>query len=328
MKTLVTGATGFIGNHLVKSLLEKGRDIRCLVRKTSNKSSLENLGVELAYGDLLDKDSLKKAVKNINIIYHLGGEVYSSRVVDYYKTNIQGTKNILEASLSSPIEKFIYFSSIAAAGPNYDKNKLINEDDPCKPVTSYGMSKLEAEKAVKNFYEKYNLPVMIVRLPVVYGPGQSKDVTKIFKMVIKGQFIFFGNGENIKSLCHIENLIYGSTLVEEYKDSKFEVFYIADGDPYTISYIVKTIAAKAGMELSCFYFPSFLADIPWLFYITFIKFGISSMLLYIPKSLSLNFGCDISKARKKLFYTPMVRFEKGIEDTLNWLLSNTNLNKL
>ncbi len=86
MKTLVTGATGFIGKHLVGTLVEQGRDVRCLVRKTSNTQYLDDLGVELYYGDLLDKDSLKDIVKDVNIVYHLAGEIYSNRSRDFYRS--------------------------------------------------------------------------------------------------------------------------------------------------------------------------------------------------------------------------------------------------
>ena len=87
MKTLVTGASGFIGKHLVRTLLEQGRDVRCLVRKTSDTRYLEELGVELFYGDLLDKDSLKDIAKGVNIVYHLAGEIYSNRSRDFYRVN-------------------------------------------------------------------------------------------------------------------------------------------------------------------------------------------------------------------------------------------------
>jgi nucleoside-diphosphate-sugar epimerase len=326
MKTLVTGGTGFIGRHLVKALVEGGRDVKCLIRKTSQNNNLENLAVELACGDLLDKDSLNNAVSGVNIIYHLGGEVYSPKVKDYYKINVQGTKNLLEACLSHRIEKFIYFSSIAAAGPNPNRCKLLSEEDACNPITPYGKSKLEAELSVRNFSNTYGFSAAILRLPIVYGPGQSGDVTRIFEMIKRGHFIYFGNGENIKSLCHIKNVIYGSILVEAYKESMSEIFYLADDHPHTIKEIVQTIAEKEGVKLSCSYLPKFLADGVWSMYKLFTAlFGISLMSLYVPKSLSLDFGCSISRAKEKLSYQPVIKFDEGIEDTVNWL-SNANPN--
>ena len=86
MKTLVTGASGFIGKHLVRTLVEQGREVRCLVRKTSNTQYLKDLGVEFFYGDLLKKDSLEDIAKGINIVYHLAGEIYSDHSRDFYRS--------------------------------------------------------------------------------------------------------------------------------------------------------------------------------------------------------------------------------------------------
>lgn len=90
MKTLVTGASGFIGKHLVRTLAEQGRDVRCLVRETSNTQYLDDLGVELYYGDLLDKDFLKNIAKDINIIYHFAGKIYSKRSRDFHNIHCDG----------------------------------------------------------------------------------------------------------------------------------------------------------------------------------------------------------------------------------------------
>jgi len=87
VKTLVTGASGFIGKHLVKTLVKQGRDVRCLVRKNSDISYLEELGVEFFYGDLLKQESLKNIAKDVNIVYHLAGEIYSNRSRDFYSVN-------------------------------------------------------------------------------------------------------------------------------------------------------------------------------------------------------------------------------------------------
>ncbi len=84
MKTLVTGASGFIGKHLVRTLVEQGRDVRCLVRETSNTQYLDDLGVELFYGDLIDKYSLKDIAKNVNIVYHLARQIHSKYNRDFF----------------------------------------------------------------------------------------------------------------------------------------------------------------------------------------------------------------------------------------------------
>ena len=180
MKTLVTGATGFIGTHLVKALVEQGRDVRCLVRKTGNTQHLNELGVELFYGDILNKDSLKDIAKDINFVYHLAGEIYSKRSRDFYRVNCDGTKNLVEVCLPENIDRFIFLSSIASVGPNREHGILLNEQSPCRPIDPYGRSKLGAEKLLMNFFKKHGFPIVIVRPPTVYGPsGRSQIIKKI-----------------------------------------------------------------------------------------------------------------------------------------------------
>lgn len=178
MKTLVTGATGFIGSHLVKALVEQGKDVRCLVRKTSDTQYLNELGVELFYGDLLYKESLQEVAKNVNIVYHLAGIVHSKKSSDYYKINTNGTQNLVEVFLSEKIERFVYLSSIAAVGPNREHGILLNEQSPCRPIDPYGRSKLGAEKLLMNFFKKYGFPIVIIRPPTVYGPSGRSQIIK------------------------------------------------------------------------------------------------------------------------------------------------------
>jgi nucleoside-diphosphate-sugar epimerase len=207
LKTLVTGATGFIGTHLVKALVEEGRDVKCLVRKTSNTKFLEGLGVEFFYGDLRIKDSLKGIIKDVNIVYHLAGEIYSKRSRDFYRINLDGTKNLVEVGLSENIDKFIFLSSIAAVGPNREHDILLNEQSLCSPINPYGRSKLEAEKLLTKFFEKYEFPAIIIRAPIIYGPSkQSNIITKILHMIYKNRFLIMGDGKNLRSLCYIDNL--------------------------------------------------------------------------------------------------------------------------
>jgi dihydroflavonol-4-reductase len=118
--TLVTGATGFIGKRLIKYLCEEGREISCFVRHTSNVQELEKYGVELKYGDILDAESVKSALKNVDTVYHLAADAHPSNYRPYsaYAPNVTGAKNILEASLDYPIRKIIVMSSIAATGPS------------------------------------------------------------------------------------------------------------------------------------------------------------------------------------------------------------------
>lgn len=320
MKILVTGATGFIGKHLVKALVDKGREVRCLVRKTSDTKYLKRLGAELVYGDLLDRKSLSNALKDIDIIHHLASEVYSKKASNFYITNVLGTKNLLAACANTKIKKFIYLSSIAVNGFPNSQSALINEKSPCHPFTPYGKSKLEAEKLIVNHFYKYGGAVIIIRAPVVYGPGQPHILTNFFNKIYKGKTIYIvGNGNNLRSLCYVDNLIQGILLAENKVNLGNAVYVISDKKVYTFNEILEIIAEAAKVNIQKFYLPFFIADVSKYISDTLIKvFKVYSLELYSILIMNIDLGCDISKAEKELGYKPSINLKEGMKRTFNW----------
>lgn len=319
MKVLVTGATGFIGRNLVKRLVDEGREVRCLVRKSSNLNLLENLRIDFVYGDILDIDSLRIATKGVSVIYHLSGAVFSRRSRDYHRINVLGTRNLLKASKINSLNKFILVSSITAVGPQKERHILLDEDTVPNPIPPYGKSKYGSERIAVRYFRRYNLPLAIVRPPLIYGPGQSNDMTDIFRKIDKGLFRIVGNGEAITSLCYIDNLIDGLLLVEGDKNSIGKLYFISDNKHYTFKEIAQTIAKELNVKLPDYKIPKFIADFSGHLYKLSHNFlGITSITLYSIKLMTLDFACDISKARKELSYHPKIDFEEGIKRTVAW----------
>jgi nucleoside-diphosphate-sugar epimerase len=326
MKTLVTGATGFIGTHLVRALVADGREVRCLTRTPDNKQKIAQLGAEVFVGDLLNIDSLTAALKCVNTIYHLAGEVYSWNVKDYVAVNVHGTQNLLECSLNNGIERFIHCSSIAAAGPNPDKNTLLTENLPCSPITPYGQSKLEAEKIVLHYYHTFKLPIVIIRPPTVYGPGQSDAITEFFRQVKKGRFYLIDDGQYLRSLCYISNLIDGFLLAEKKREAEGEIFYISDKEVYTFKEIALKIAEAENIKLIFVNLPSSIADTA-MFTFSFLQkyFNLNILKLYTIGTLKKNLGCSILKAEENLSFKPNIDLRKGVETTYQYLKQNKAL---
>ena len=149
-KVLVTGSTGFIGSHLVDELIKRGFKVRCLVRNGSNLSVIEGKSVEIAMGSYSDIESLENAVKDVEVVFHLGAIINGSDWKTFYEVNTLGTENLFKAysKAGNKKKKFIFISSIAASGPA-SRNNLKNESDGDTPVSLYGKSKLLAEGVVK-----------------------------------------------------------------------------------------------------------------------------------------------------------------------------------
>lgn len=324
MTTLVTGATGFIGKHLARTLVEQGRDVRCLVRRTSDTKYLEELGVELFYADLLNKSSLSDVFRNIDIVHHLASEVYSKKASEFYRNNILGTKNLLEACSNESIKKFIYLSSIAVNGISKNQHLLINEESPCYPFNPYGRSKLEAEKLILNYSYQYDVPIAIIRAPVVYGPGQPYILTKIFHRISKAKPVYIvGTGNNLRSLCYIDNLIQGILLAENNADQLDSVYVVSDKKAYTLNEIMQAIIEVMKVNIRIFYLPFLTADIAKIiFYILLKVFRLYSLSLYSILTMKIDLGCDISRSEKQLGYKPQIEIKEGIKRTFDWYQDN------
>ena len=321
MKTLLTGATGFIGKHLVRALVEQGRDVRCLVRKTSDTQYLRSLGVELFYGDLLDKDSLKDIAKDVDIVYHIAGEIYSNRNRDFYSVNFDGTRNLVEECLPEEIEKFVFLSSIAAVGPNREHGILLNEQSPCRPLDPYGKSKLQAEQLLIQSLEKYVFPVVIIRAPTVYGPlGKSIILKKIVEKIHTGHFITLGNGNNVRSMCYIDNLIQGLMAAERSNRSRGEVYFISDEKAYTYNEIFQKVAEQYRTTLKETHLPKWIGDICGFAFKFLSMIGRYSLPLYMAWHMVLDMACDIKKAKEILKYKPRVETKEGIKRVVEYFM--------
>jgi len=315
MNILITGATGFIGRHLTGAL-SKTHSIRCLVRKTSDISGLRNFTVEMAYGDLLLKDSLEPALDGIDLIYHLAGEVYSRHKSDYYKGNVLATRNLLEACKEKGLKRIIFLSSIGVYKPVTTKT-LLTEESECEPITFYGKTKLDAEEMVK----KYNIPWVIVRAPVIYGPRQPTVLNRFFVDAFDKRKIYIvGNGDNLRSLCFIDNLVEGLVLLANKADVDGKTYILSDNSPYTFNEIIVTASSVIEQKIKIVRLPDILGDISWKIYnIMGSLFKLYFLELYAIKTMGLNLGCDITKAKEEIGYNPAVTLEFGIKKTIDWI---------
>ncbi|MBI1902896.1 MAG: SDR family NAD(P)-dependent oxidoreductase [Planctomycetia bacterium] len=212
-KILVTGATGFIGQHLARALVERGDEVTCLKRKTSRVEALEKLGVRLVEGDVTDAESLRPAVAGADIVFHLAGLTTAFHLAGFLRVNEQGTRNLLEACAARPTPPVvIHVSSIAAAGPSQGGQPR-KEEDTAAPVSSYGRSKRAGEIAARKFADR--VPLTIVRPPIIFGPG-DRAVLEIFKPISRfGIHLIPGYRRNYLSLLYVADLVSGLLLAAD-----------------------------------------------------------------------------------------------------------------
>jgi len=312
MKILVTGATGFIGKHLVKKLVSKGHRIRCLVRKTSRKGDinyLKKLKVELFNGDLINKKSLKGICGGIDIVYHLTGVLGGFNVSETLISdiNITGTMNILEESKKSNIKKFIFCSSAGVLGPIVSGNELSHYN----PSNFYEKTKVEAEKLVL----KTKLGYVIIRPEFVYGP-MDNHVLPLFKAIKNKRFFIIGDGNSLLHPTYIDDLTQAFIKCLDPK-IKNKVYIIAGEKAIRVKELYKLIAKKLNVETN-----KLLIPLPITTILAFILENLSKIFKFNPiitkskiKFFTENRTFDTSKARKEIGYKP-IKLEKGIEKTV------------
>lgn len=323
MKIYVTGATGFIGSHLIPSLLDKKHDITCLVRSPENISG--NPIYEkctLVKGDITNRNSLKKTIENIDVVIHLAVlatlDAKKQNVDTFYTVNAQGTKNILEECLASKPKRILCFSSTAAIG--IPKADLIDESTALRPLTPYGQSKAETEKIILNFTEKYNLPIITLCFPHVYGPGEKRDFLKITRMIKKGIFPQIGFSPNLYPAIYVSDAVDAICLAID-KGKAGEKYIIADGDPHDLRVARKLVLKNLGIKRR--FYPVVPKYISILFmYVIQTIFGILRIDLPIKaknlRSIAAGRRLSIDKAKKDIGFNPKVSFEKGIRHTIEW----------
>lgn len=324
MKVLVTGATGFLGGHLVNKLLKAGDRVRILARHSANVEPLQTRGVEVVYGDLSDKASLKTAVEGIDIVYHLGAAMGGSWA-DYEEVTVKGTQRMLDVSLAAGVQRFVHISSLAVYQVyGLKRNAIIDETRPCDPtpekVGSYSRSKVEAEKIVLQYYGK-GLPVTIIRPGLIYGPRGRVMFPHIGQFLKNKIFLLIGQGTNLLPFTYVENTVEAIRLAGINDAAVGQIYQVVDDSEITQrEYLNKFMAATQSkfptLPIPFFFFISaaFLVDRLKSFGLlkssTFSQYGV------ISKYKSLRF--DSSKAKKELDWDPRIGLDEGLSKTFSW----------
>jgi nucleoside-diphosphate-sugar epimerase len=312
MKALVTGATGFIGGHLVAALVRQGFDVSCLARKSSSLDSLEGLDVNIIRGDCSDPDTLR-GLEGFDYVFHCAGQTKAVDLKVLYMVNEQGVENLIRAvRRDSPgLRRFVYLSSLAAAGPSRDGRPLKEDAEP-SPVSEYGKSKLGGERHVLAVRD--SLPFTIIRPPAVYGP-RDRDLFLVFRMVDMGLALSWG--KSYYSFVYVEELVNGIILSALKEEGAGEIFFISDGAIYSSDDIIDSIAEALGRSPLKVPAPRFM--LPLLGAIGERLKGCSIMNADKVREIRhTHWICDTGKAVDKLGYSPKTTMREGARWTAEW----------
>jgi nucleoside-diphosphate-sugar epimerase len=326
MKALVSGANGFTGSHLTKLLLKKGYEIRGIVRKNANLETIKNLPIEIYYADLATHNSFDDAMKDIDIVFHVGAAYRVEGVPEKYfwDVNLEGTRKLLEAAKKKGVKRFVHCSTGGVQG--HIKKIPAKEEDPYNAGDYYQKSKLAGEKLALQ-YCKEGLPITIVRPTGIYGPGDTRYL-KLFKFINNGSFKMIGSGNVFHHLVFVEDLAEGILLAGEKKEAVGEIFTIGGEGYYTLNELVKKVAfilKKPTPKMRIPYFPVWFAGL--IFEIICKPFGIKPPIFrrrvdFFVKDRAF----DISKAKRVLGYKPKIDIDEGLSITAEWYKERGLLN--
>ncbi len=269
-RVLVSGANGFIGSHLVRKLLQRGHEVACLIRHTSDISSLEHLPVRLFIGDVRQPETLIEPTKNVEYVYHLAAELMVTNCRAFLETNAGGTVNMLEAvekNAKSSIKRFLLVSSQAAAGPPKSSTP-IDETVPLNPMSWYGLSKKKAEEAARSFGDR--LPITIVRPSSVYGERDT-DLSQIYPIVENRIQPKIGLKKKYVVMVYVDDLVDGFIRAAESDKTLNKAYFLNHREVMTTKAFIRTTAKAMGKSFGLMLpIPNFLlrlaAPITELFY--------------------------------------------------------------
>jgi len=312
MKVIVTGATGFIGKNLVKALLDEGISVKAILMHSDSTKMPAN--VEVLRAELDNKDELLKAVKDADALVHLAAMLGKPGVTreQLEKVNVEGTRNVLEAADKNGIKKFVYLSGTMVMGSS---SEAMDENTVCNPIGDYAETKFAAENIAREFKGKTNC--IVLRSTMVYGPGETANRLKIFKMIKKGHYFIFGRGNNKLGLVHVKDLCTAITLAIK-KDNAAGTYIISGGN-YTMNDFVYAIADSLKAKKPI-HIPLLIAW-PGAVFLAIAGFVLRREMPLFPsrlKNLTSNQEVDISKAKKELGYSPVVSLNDGISETMRW----------
>ncbi len=307
LNVLVAGGAGFIGSHLVDELLRK--ECQVLVydnfdpfykgKEDNLEHHSENSNFKLLRGNILNYDILVKAMKGVDIVFHLAaqpGVRYSiQRPRKVQEVNVTGTVNVLSAALANRVKKTVYASSSSVYGVS--KYLPFDEKHPTNPTSPYAASKLATEMFCRVFHDVYGLNVVMLRYFSVYGPRQRPDqVIRIFvNKVLSGNAVeFYGDGEQTRDFTYVDDVVRATVRAAEVEEVNGIAINIGSGRRISINNLLKEIKRLTGNEE-----------------IAIVKRAI--VLGDFPHTLA-----DIGLARKLLDYRPRVDLEKGLVNFIEW----------
>jgi len=312
-KVVITGSEGFIGSHLTEKLVKLGAKVTALVLYNSFNTYgwIDTLKTEIRdnikifVGDIRDESSVRKALKDQDIIFHLAALIaipysyYAPR--SYFETNVLGTLNIMQSARESDCNKVVHTSTSEVYGTAI--YTPIDENHPLQGQSPYSASKIGADKVAESYYKSFDVPITIIRPFNTYGPRQSARavIPTIITQALSRNKIELGNISTVRDMSYVEDVVQGFIKVAQSEKSVGEVINIGSGKGLTIKEIADTVIKLLNKN---------------------IKISLDKERLRPEKSEVGVLICDYRKAEKLINWIPKYNIEEGLVKTITWIKDN------
>lgn len=307
-RVLITGAGGFIGSHLTERLVELGASTRALVHYRSNGSwgwldhSSRKADIEVIAGDIRDRDCVLKAVRQVDVVFHLAaliGIPYSyDAPASYIETNIHGTLNVLQAARELNVERVVHTSTSEVYGTA--RRVPIDEQHPLQGQSPYSASKIGADKLAESFFLSFALPVVTIRPFNTFGPRQSARavIPTIISQSLQGEVVSLGSLHPTRDFNYVGNTVDGFIRCAESKEAAGHTINIGSGDEVSIGDVAKKVEQILGKP---------------------VQIRLEEERVRPENSEVERLIADNSKAKSLLGWKPAVSLDEGLRRTIDWI---------
>jgi nucleoside-diphosphate-sugar epimerase len=330
---VVSGASGWLGQNLVRALAPGRARVRCLVPDEDAAAPLEVISpvVEAVVGDIRDPATVDRLFGDLDgqhTVFHAAAVIHPRRSTrEFFDVNVGGTQMMLDRARRAGTTRFVHVSSNSPFGANPTPAHRFTEDSPYNPHMAYGQSKYEAELLVQQAHERGDVPTVTIRVPWFYGPHQPPRQSRFFAAIRKGRFPVIGDGEQRRSMAFTGNLVQGLFCAEAADDAVGQAYWIADAEAYTLNDILATVRAalaSEGLEVT-----NRAPRLPRAASLVAEKIdgvlqsrGLYHQSIHVLGEMKDTIACDISPARRDLGYDPEVSLFEGMRASIRWCLEH------
>ena len=308
-KILVTGATGFVGKRLIPALVSEGHEVRCAVSRKVDWLNVEQVVVN----KLECEPDWNEALNGIDVVIHMAAKVHvmkeqSEGCDDYHTINSLATQNLANQAAKHHVKRFVFLSSIKVNGELTLNGQPFTEESRAQPEDPYGQSKLSAEQYLHEISQNTGMEYVVIRPPLVYGPGVKANFLKMLGLVKKGLPLPFGRVKNKRNLVYIDNLVSALSTVAVHPAAANQTYLVADDEALSLAQLLRAIAGEMNVTL-------WLISIPVRFMEYSLRLlGLKKLNTRLLSSLEVN----NNKIKSQLDWTPPVSSIEGLRETVRW----------